>query len=135
LREQERYARRRYQAAIAAALETLRYAEQHFAEASCAIDAHIQMARAAVADRTIRSPVQANGTGREGELTAASATAPIRSHAGRSNVSPVPSGSASMSAATADFPRPRSVLVPIRRRRGVKDDGVFAAAEEAFHAR
>ncbi len=94
LREQERYARRRYQAAIAAALETLRYAEQHFAEASCAIDAHIQKARAAAADRTIRSPVQATGTGRAGEPTAASATAPIRSHAGRSTLSPVPSGSA-----------------------------------------
>jgi len=94
LREQERYARRRYQAAIAAALETLRYAEQHFAEVSSTIDAHIQMARAAAAGRTIRSPIQANGTGRAGELTAASATAPIRSHPAV-RPSPVTSGSAS----------------------------------------
>ena len=83
-----------YQAAIAAALETLRYAEQHFAEASSTIDAHIQMARAAAAGRTIRSPIQANGTGRAGELTAASATASSRSHPAV-RPSPVTSGSAS----------------------------------------
>ena len=94
LREQERDARRRYQAAIAAALETLRYAEQHFAEASSTIDVHIQMARAAAAGRTIRSPIQANGTGRAGELTAASATASIRSHPAV-RPSPITSGSAS----------------------------------------
>ena len=94
LREQERNARRRYQAAIAAALETLRYAEQHFAEVSSTIDAHIQRRLAAAADRTIRSPIQANGTGPAEELAAASATPPIRSHAGRSTLSPVPSGSA-----------------------------------------
>ena len=94
LREQERYARRRYQAAIVVVLETLRYAEQHFAEVSSTIDAHIQMARAAAADRTVRNAVQANGTGRAGELTAAPATAPIRSHAGRSTLSPLPSGPA-----------------------------------------
>ncbi len=94
MREQERNARRRYQAAIAAALETLRYAEQHFAEVSSTIDAHIQRRLAAAADRTIRSPIQANGTGPAEELAAASATPPIRSHAGRSTLSPVPSGSA-----------------------------------------
>jgi hypothetical protein len=49
LREQVRNARRRYQAAVATALETLRFAEQHFGEASSAIDTHIQLARAAAA--------------------------------------------------------------------------------------
>jgi hypothetical protein len=47
-REHERDARRRYQAAIAAAIESLRHAEQRFDESSAAIDVHIQRALAAV---------------------------------------------------------------------------------------
>lgn len=47
-REQERRARRRYQAAIAAAIESLRRAEQRFDESSAAIDVHIRTAVAAV---------------------------------------------------------------------------------------
>ena len=39
--------RRRYQAAIAAAIESLRHAEQRFDESSAAIDVHIQWALAA----------------------------------------------------------------------------------------
>jgi hypothetical protein len=52
-REYERLARRRYEAALAAASESLRRAEQLFAESSAAIDAHIQRAAAAVAVRGI----------------------------------------------------------------------------------
>jgi hypothetical protein len=52
-REHERAARRRYQAAIAAALESLRRAEQRFDDSSAAIDAHIRTAlNAAVSLRT-----------------------------------------------------------------------------------
>ena len=47
-REQERDARRGYQAAIAAMIESLRHAEQRFDESSAAIDVHIQRALAAV---------------------------------------------------------------------------------------
>jgi hypothetical protein len=47
-REHERDARRRYQTAIAAAIESLRHAEQRFDESSAAIDVHIQRALAAV---------------------------------------------------------------------------------------
>jgi hypothetical protein len=43
-RERERAARRRYQAAIAAALASLRRAEQRFDETSAAIDLHIRTA-------------------------------------------------------------------------------------------
>jgi hypothetical protein len=46
-REHERDARRRYQAAIAAALITLRHAEERFDDSSAAIDAHIHTALAA----------------------------------------------------------------------------------------
>lgn len=46
-RAHERDARRRYQATIAAALESFRYAEQRFDESSAAIDVHIQLALAA----------------------------------------------------------------------------------------
>ena len=46
-RAHERDARRRYQAAIAAAIESLRHAEQRFDASSAAIDMHIQRALAA----------------------------------------------------------------------------------------
>jgi hypothetical protein len=51
LREPERDGRRRYQAAVAAARESLRNAEEHFRAASDAIDTHIQAALAAMAGR------------------------------------------------------------------------------------
>jgi hypothetical protein len=47
-RDHERVARRRYQAAIAAAIESLMYAEQRFDESSAAIDLHIQRVLATV---------------------------------------------------------------------------------------
>jgi hypothetical protein len=93
LRAQERNARRRYQAAVAAALEALRRAEQHFDEASAAIDAHIRRARPAAADRALPGLTQATRTSTARETTDASTTTSIRSHAGRSIPSPVPSGS------------------------------------------
>jgi hypothetical protein len=46
-REHERDARRRYQAAIAAALASLRRAEQRFDDSSATIDAHIKTVLAA----------------------------------------------------------------------------------------
>ena len=46
-RTHERDARRHYQAAIAAAIESLRHAEQRFDRSSAAIDVHIQLALAA----------------------------------------------------------------------------------------
>ena len=46
-RDHERDARRRFQAAITAAIESLRHAEERFDESSTAIDAHIQRALAA----------------------------------------------------------------------------------------
>ncbi|HSK55758.1 MAG TPA: hypothetical protein VK908_10900 [Jiangellales bacterium] len=49
VRDTERHARRRYQIALAVAVESLRHAEQRFDESSAAIDAHIQRALAAAA--------------------------------------------------------------------------------------
>jgi hypothetical protein len=49
VRERERDARRRFQAAIAVALDSLRRAQARFDESSAVIDLHIQQARAAVA--------------------------------------------------------------------------------------
>jgi hypothetical protein len=46
-REHERDARRRYEAALAAAIESLRRAEQRFEQFSAAIDTHMQAALAA----------------------------------------------------------------------------------------
>ena len=51
-REHERDLRRRYQGAIAAAIESLQRAEQRFEESSSAIDAHIKEALAAAVLRT-----------------------------------------------------------------------------------
>jgi hypothetical protein len=50
--ERERDARRRFQAAIAVALDSLRRAQARFDESSAAIDSHIQQACAAVAAGT-----------------------------------------------------------------------------------
>ena len=47
-RADEQDARRRYQAAISAAIESLRRAEQRFDASSAAIDVHVQKALAAV---------------------------------------------------------------------------------------
>jgi hypothetical protein len=57
--EREQDARRGYQAAIAAARDSLRRAEERFEESSAAIDTHMQRVRAAAADRVIRCPMQA----------------------------------------------------------------------------
>ena len=59
VRAHERNARRRYQATIAAALESLRYAELRFDESSAAIDVHIQRALAAV---SLRASLAATST-------------------------------------------------------------------------
>ena len=51
-RAHERDARRRYQATIAAAFESLRQAERRFDKSSAAIDVHIQLALAAASITT-----------------------------------------------------------------------------------
>src|SRR6266496_3941920 len=58
-RERERDARRRFQAAIAVALDSLGRAQARFDESSAAIDLHIQQARAAVGTRfTLHRPTR-----------------------------------------------------------------------------
>lgn len=62
-RQYEEEALRRYGAAIVAAIESLRRAEERFAESSAAVDAHIQRVLAAVADRSIGSRLQFRASG------------------------------------------------------------------------
>ena len=60
--ERERLARRRYLAALAAASESLRRAEQLIAESSALIDAHIRSAWAAIPGRGIVAPERGGRT-------------------------------------------------------------------------
>ena len=62
--EHERDVRRRYQAAIAAAIESFRQAEQRFGESSAAIDVHIQRALAAVSLTASRVVISGASAGR-----------------------------------------------------------------------
>jgi hypothetical protein len=84
--EREQDARRGCQAAIAAARDSLRRAEEHFEESSAAIDTHIQRARAA-ADRGIRCPMQAATSTTQADAETA------RALPRRPTFSPVPSTS------------------------------------------
>jgi hypothetical protein len=92
-RQQEREARRRYQAAIVAGRESLRRAEERFDASSGAIDTHIQQALAADARRGIACPLQAaaNPTARPPSSPPRAARASIS--AARATLSPVPSRS------------------------------------------
>ena len=76
-RERERDARRRFQAAIAVALDSLRRAQARFDESSAAIDLHIQQARAAVAAGTRFTLHRPTRTGPQ--PLAGSATSRVRS--------------------------------------------------------
>jgi hypothetical protein len=73
--EHERDVRRRYQAAIAAAIESLRHAEQRFDESSAAIDVHIQRALAAVSFRASRVVVSGRERRKPDVVAATLATA------------------------------------------------------------
>jgi hypothetical protein len=94
--ERERDAHRRFQAAIAVALDSLRRAQARFDESSAAIDLHIQQARAAVAAGTrftLHGP-----TSTAPQPFAGSATSRIRSSgpsrwAPRQDAETVPAGS------------------------------------------
>ena len=75
--EHERDVRRRYQAAIAAAIESFRHAEQRFDESSAAIDVHIQRALAAVSLTASRVVVSGRERRRADVVAATLATAEV----------------------------------------------------------
>jgi hypothetical protein len=76
-RAHELSARRRYQATIAAALESLRHAERRFDESSAAIDVHIHRAVAAVSLRASLAVVSGRERRKADVIAATSATAEV----------------------------------------------------------
>ena len=76
-REHEQEVRRRFQAAIAAAIESLRHAEQRFDESSAAIDLHIERALAAVSLTASLVAVSDRERGKADVVAATLATAEV----------------------------------------------------------
>ena len=76
-RAHERDARRRYQATIAAAFESLRHAERRFDEQSAAIDVHIQKALVAVSLRAFLVAVSGRERRKADVVCTTSATAEV----------------------------------------------------------